>query len=73
MTEMVPKIRLRNLHKRFGDKVVLDGIDLDVMPRTSMVVIGGSGSGKSVLLKPMGDPHALVELAAGCQWGRADE
>jgi len=48
---MTPKIRLRNLHKRFGDKVVLDGIDLDVMPRTSMVVIGGSGSGKSVLLK----------------------
>jgi phospholipid/cholesterol/gamma-HCH transport system ATP-binding protein len=51
MTETVPKIRLRNLHKRFGDKVVLDGIDLDIMPRTSMVVIGGSGSGKSVLLK----------------------
>jgi len=48
---MTPKIRLRNLHKRFGDKVVLDGIDLDIMPRTSMVVIGGSGSGKSVLLK----------------------
>ncbi len=51
MSEIVPKIRLRNLHKRFGDKVVLDGIDLDVMPRTSMVVLGGSGSGKSVLLK----------------------
>ncbi|HUB14006.1 MAG TPA: ATP-binding cassette domain-containing protein [Acetobacteraceae bacterium] len=51
MSDDTPKIRLRNLHKRFGDKVVLDGIDLDVMPRTSMVVIGGSGSGKSVLLK----------------------
>ncbi len=47
----VPKIRIRGLSKRFGDKLVLDGIDLDVMPRTSMVVIGGSGSGKSVLLK----------------------
>jgi phospholipid/cholesterol/gamma-HCH transport system ATP-binding protein len=47
----VPKIRLRGLTKRFGEKVVLDGIDLDVMPGTSMVVIGGSGSGKSVLLK----------------------
>ena len=46
-----PKIRLRNLRKSFGDKVVLDGVDLDVMPHTSMVVIGGSGSGKSVLLK----------------------
>jgi phospholipid/cholesterol/gamma-HCH transport system ATP-binding protein len=47
----VPKIRIRGLTKRFGNKVVLDGIDLDVMPGTSMVVIGGSGSGKSVLLK----------------------
>lgn len=47
----VPKIRVRGLRKRFGDKSVLEGIDLDVMPGTSMVVIGGSGSGKSVLLK----------------------
>jgi phospholipid/cholesterol/gamma-HCH transport system ATP-binding protein len=46
-----PKIRIRGLHKAFGDKRVLDGVDLDVMPGTSMVVIGGSGSGKSVLLK----------------------
>lgn len=51
MSEAVPKIRIRNLHKRFGPKVVLDGVDLDVMPRTSMVVVGGSGTGKSVLLK----------------------
>jgi phospholipid/cholesterol/gamma-HCH transport system ATP-binding protein len=51
MTDPTPKIRIRNLHKRFGPKVVLDGVDLDVMPRTSMVVIGGSGTGKSVLLK----------------------
>ncbi len=47
----VPKIRVRGLRKRFGAKSVLEGIDLDVMPGTSMVVIGGSGSGKSVLLK----------------------
>jgi phospholipid/cholesterol/gamma-HCH transport system ATP-binding protein len=47
----VPKIRVRGLRKAFGDKQVLDGIDLDVMPGTSMVVIGGSGTGKSVLLK----------------------
>lgn len=46
-----PKIRLRGLRKAFGDKLVLDGIDLDVEAHTSMVVIGGSGSGKSVLLK----------------------
>jgi phospholipid/cholesterol/gamma-HCH transport system ATP-binding protein len=48
---MTPKIRIRNLSKSFGDKRVLDGIDLDVAAGTSMVVIGGSGSGKSVLLK----------------------
>jgi phospholipid/cholesterol/gamma-HCH transport system ATP-binding protein len=51
MSGTVPKIRLRGVTKRFGDKLVLDGIDLDVAPQTSMVVIGGSGSGKSVLLK----------------------
>ncbi len=46
-----PKIRIRGLRKAFGAKQVLDGIDLDVAAGTSMVVIGGSGSGKSVLLK----------------------
>ena len=46
-----PKIRVRGLRKAFGAKQVLDGIDLDVMPGTSAVVIGGSGTGKSVLLK----------------------
>ena len=47
----VPRIRVRGLCKAFGAKKVLDGIDLDVPAGTSMVVIGGSGSGKSVLLK----------------------
>ena len=47
----IPKIRVRGLVKAFGAKRVLDGIDLDVMPQTSTVVIGGSGTGKSVLLK----------------------
>ncbi len=50
MSEM-PKIRIRGLCKSFGAKSVLDGVDLDVQPRSSLVVIGGSGSGKSVLLK----------------------
>ncbi len=47
----IPKIRLRNVHKAFGSKVVLDGLDLDVMPGESVVIIGGSGTGKSVTLK----------------------
>jgi phospholipid/cholesterol/gamma-HCH transport system ATP-binding protein len=51
MSEPVPKLRIRGLCKAFGEKVVLDGIDLDVAAGTSMVVIGGSGTGKSVLLK----------------------
>lgn len=46
-----PKIRIRGLRKAFGQKQVLDGIDLDVARGTSMVIIGGSGTGKSVLLK----------------------
>ena len=46
-----PKISLRGVRKSFGSKVVLDNIDLDVMPGESMVIIGGSGSGKSVTLK----------------------
>ena len=45
------KIAIRDLHKAFGPKVVLDGVDLDVAPGESLVIIGGSGTGKSVLLK----------------------
>ncbi len=50
-TQVTPKIRIRGLHKAFGDKVVLDGLDLDVGVGESVVVIGGSGTGKSVMLK----------------------
>lgn len=46
-----PKIELRGVCKRFGKKVVLDGIDLSIEKGESLVVIGGSGSGKSVLIK----------------------
>jgi phospholipid/cholesterol/gamma-HCH transport system ATP-binding protein len=45
------RISLKDVHKRFGAKVVLDGVDLDIMPGESVVIIGGSGSGKSVTLK----------------------
>ena len=46
-----PTIRVRDLKKAFGNKVVLDGANLDVWPGESVVVIGQSGVGKSVLIK----------------------
>ena len=46
-----PKIRLKDVHKSFGDKKVLQGVTFDIMPKESVVVIGGSGTGKSVLIK----------------------
>jgi phospholipid/cholesterol/gamma-HCH transport system ATP-binding protein len=46
-----PKIRLRGLTKAFGAKKVLDGVDLDVQAGHGMVILGGSGSGKSVTIK----------------------
>ena len=44
-------IEIRGLCKRFGKKVVLDGLDLTVPKGKNTVVIGGSGTGKSVLIK----------------------
>ena len=49
MTET--KIKITDLHKAFGKKVVLDGINLELNKGESLVVIGGSGTGKSVLIK----------------------
>ena len=46
-----PKIELRGVKKRFGPKIVLDGVDLVVNEGDSLVIIGGSGSGKSVTIK----------------------
>jgi phospholipid/cholesterol/gamma-HCH transport system ATP-binding protein len=47
----VNKIIVQDVHKSFGTKHVLTGIDLEIPARQSLVVIGGSGTGKSVLLK----------------------
>src|SRR3712207_6727950 len=48
---VAPKIAIRGLAKSFGPKQVLRGVDLDVPAGRSLVVIGGSGTGKSVLIK----------------------
>ncbi len=50
MTE-TPKIAVSGLRKAFAGKTVLDGVDLTVQAGRSLVVIGGSGTGKSVTLK----------------------
>ena len=45
------QISIRGLHKRYGDNVVLNGIDFDVLPGQVIVIIGPSGSGKSTFLR----------------------
>ncbi|NOR81927.1 MAG: ATP-binding cassette domain-containing protein [Ardenticatenales bacterium] len=44
-------IKVRGLHKYFGPLHVIKGVDLDVMPREVLVIIGPSGSGKSTFLR----------------------
>jgi len=51
MASSVAKVELKGVRKRFGPKVVLDGIDLRIEHGQSLVVIGGSGTGKSVMIK----------------------
>lgn len=48
---MEPKIQLKGVTKAFGAKKVLTGVDLDIARGESVVIIGGSGTGKSVSLK----------------------
>lgn len=45
------KIQIRNLCKSFGEKIVLDNLNLEINSGESFVLIGGSGTGKSVLIK----------------------
>ncbi len=50
-TEITPAVAVQGLHKSFGTQHVLNGIDFEVHPQTAFVVLGRSGTGKSVLLK----------------------
>lgn len=54
-------IKIRNLHKSFGDLKVLKGIDLDVQKGEVLSVIGASGSGKSTLLYCINGLEAIQE------------
>jgi phospholipid/cholesterol/gamma-HCH transport system ATP-binding protein len=57
-----PKLKFQGVRKAFGPKLVLDGIDLEVAQGESVVIIGGSGTGKSVLLK---SALGIIEPDAG--------
>ncbi|HEC10057.1 MAG TPA: amino acid ABC transporter ATP-binding protein [Acidimicrobiales bacterium] len=59
------KLRIRDLHKSFGPKVVLDGIDLDVAEHQLVCLIGSSGSGKSTLLRCV---DLLEPIDSGSIW-----
>ncbi len=71
-----PKISIRKLKKSFGSKTVLNDVNLDVLKGESLVVIGGSGTGKSVLIKNilgllqpdygqiMVDGHNVVDMSS---------
>ena len=51
--QLPPAVRCFDLHKSFGEREVIKGISIEVPPRKISVIIGGSGSGKSVLVKHM--------------------
>ena len=61
----MPLIELKNLHKRFGRLVVLDGVNLNIEEGERLVVIGASGTGKSVMLKHI---VGLLKPDAGEVW-----
>ncbi len=58
-----PVIEVRNLYKRFGERLVLKGINLTIYEGEIFVIIGGSGSGKSTLLKHL---IGLLKPTEGC-------
>lgn len=58
MAERAPALEVRGLVARYGERTILDGVDLTVEPGEVRVILGGSGCGKSTLLK-----HAIGLLA----------
>jgi len=68
-------IRIRGLEKTLNDKVVLDGVDLDIYEEETLVVMGPSGTGKSVLIKHivgLFDPDAGEVVVDGISVADAD-
>ena len=77
---MTDIIKLSNVHKSFGSKHVLKGVDLSVEKGSSLVVIGGSGSGKSVMMKSIlglltpeeGEIEIIGHQTVGLKGGKRD-
>ncbi len=65
MTGIQPEIEIRNLHKAFGKRKILQGVSVCVSRGSTLAVMGGSGTGKSVLLKHM---VGLMEPDSGEVW-----
>ena len=63
--EGAPKLRADDLHKAFGPRVVLDGVSFSVADGESLVIVGPSGTGKSILLKHL---IGLVRPDSGKVW-----
>ncbi|NIX76668.1 amino acid ABC transporter ATP-binding protein [Microvirga terricola] len=59
ISQAEPLVKARNVHKSFGDNEVLKGIDLDVMPGETVVILGPSGSGKSTFLRCINHLEAM--------------
>lgn len=63
-------IRYQGIKKSFGDKLVLDGVDLAIREGETVVVLGGSGTGKSVLIK---HTIGLLRPDAGTVWVEGED
>nr|WP_245788621.1 ABC transporter ATP-binding protein [Spirulina major] len=64
-----PIIQLRNVTKRFGSKVILDGVNLDIYPCDALAIIGPSGTGKSTILRIMA---GLLEPDSGAVYVKGE-
>ena len=60
-------IRFEGIHKAFGAKQVLKGVRFTIQRGETMVVLGGSGSGKSVLLRHIIGLHRPDQVAAAAE------
>lgn len=70
------KISIKNLHKSFGENVILRGVNLDVMKGEVLCVIGKSGTGKSVVMKHLVgilNPDAGEIIVDGVNFTEADD